>query len=38
MAFLDLLHISVADQQLYGFAGGQLRLRFPVSTARNGVG
>ena len=38
MAFLDLLHISIADQQLYGFAGGQLRLRFPVSTARNGVG
>jgi len=38
MAFLDLLHISIADQQLYGFAGGQLSLRFPVSTARNGVG
>ncbi|AKN27588.1 L,D-transpeptidase [Stutzerimonas stutzeri] len=38
MTFLDLLHISIADQQLYGFAGGQLRLRFPVSTARNGVG
>ncbi|CAD2254920.1 hypothetical protein PSEUDT2_03519 [Stutzerimonas stutzeri] len=38
MAFLDLLHISIADQQLYGFAGGQPRLRFPVSTARNGVG
>ena len=38
MAFLDLLHISIADQQLYGFAEGQLRLRFPVSTARNGVG
>ncbi|WAE54382.1 L,D-transpeptidase [Stutzerimonas frequens] len=38
MAFLDLLHISIADQQLYGFADGQLRLRVPVSTARNGVG
>lgn len=38
MAFLDLLHISIADQQLYGFADGQLRLRFPVSTGRNGVG
>lgn len=38
MAFLDLLHISIADQQLYGFADGQLRLRFPVSTARNSVG
>ncbi|AHY43415.1 L,D-transpeptidase [Stutzerimonas decontaminans] len=38
MALLDFLHISIADQQLYGFAEGQLRLRFPVSTARNGVG
>ncbi|MDH2241328.1 L,D-transpeptidase [Pseudomonas sp. GD03909] len=38
MVSLDLLHISIADQQLYGFAGGRLRLRFPVSTGRNGVG
>jgi len=38
MAFLDFLHISIADQQLYGFAEGQLRLRFSVSTARNGAG
>jgi len=35
---LDHLHISIADQQLYGFAAGQLLVRMPVSTARNGVG
>ncbi|SDS48584.1 L,D-transpeptidase [Pseudomonas oryzae] len=35
---LDLLHISIADQCLYGFAAGVLRLRLPVSTARNGPG
>jgi lipoprotein-anchoring transpeptidase ErfK/SrfK len=38
MTSLDFLHISIADQQLYGFAVGRLRLRFPVSTARNGAG
>ncbi|EMD98984.1 L,D-transpeptidase family protein [Pseudomonas stutzeri] len=38
MASLDLLHISIADQQLYGFARGRLCLRLPVSTARNGAG
>lgn len=35
---LDLLHISIADQYLYGFADGQLLLRLPVSTALNGAG
>ncbi|HSC82838.1 MAG TPA: L,D-transpeptidase [Pseudomonas sp.] len=35
---LDFLHISVADQCLYGFADGQLQLRMAVSTALNGVG
>jgi len=35
---LDLLHISIADQCLYGFAAGELCLRLPVSTARNGPG
>ncbi|MBQ1558313.1 MAG: L,D-transpeptidase [Pseudomonas sp.] len=38
MAELDLLHISIADQALYGFTGGQLKLRLPVSTALNGPG
>ncbi|MDH4872606.1 L,D-transpeptidase [Pseudomonas sp. BN515] len=38
MQNLDLLHISIADQQLYGFAKGQLVLRMPVSTALNGAG
>ncbi|MEG0968605.1 MAG: L,D-transpeptidase [Pseudomonas sp.] len=38
MASLDFLHISLADQCLYGFARGQLRLRLAVSTARNGAG
>ena len=35
---LDLLHISIADQRLYGFADGQLVVRLPVSTALNGPG
>ncbi|MCQ4347901.1 L,D-transpeptidase [Pseudomonas stutzeri] len=35
---LDLLHISIADQCLYGFAAGRLCLRLPVSTAFNGPG
>ena len=38
MANLDLLHISLADQCLYGFANGQLQLRLSVSTALNGAG
>jgi len=38
MASLDFLHISLADQRLYGFAQGQLRLRLEISTARNGAG
>ncbi len=38
MTILDSLHISIADQQLYGFAAGHLVLRLPVSTALNGVG
>jgi len=38
MSDLDLLHISIADQMLYGFTAGRLRLRLPVSTALNGVG
>jgi lipoprotein-anchoring transpeptidase ErfK/SrfK len=38
MPNLDLIHISIADQQLYGFADGQLQLRMPVSTALNGPG
>jgi lipoprotein-anchoring transpeptidase ErfK/SrfK len=38
MPALDLLHISLADQRLYGFAGGVLRLRLPVSTALHGAG
>jgi len=33
MPDLDLLHISLADQCLYGFARDQLRVRLPVSTA-----
>ena len=35
---LDLLHISLADQTLYGFADGRLLVRLPVSTALNGPG
>jgi lipoprotein-anchoring transpeptidase ErfK/SrfK len=38
MTILDSLHISIADQQLYGFTAGQLVLRLPVSTALNGAG
>ncbi|CAK9888395.1 MULTISPECIES: L,D-transpeptidase [Pseudomonas] len=38
MASLDFLHISLADQRLYGFTQGQLRLRLEISTARNGAG
>ncbi|MHC6224871.1 L,D-transpeptidase family protein [Pseudomonas sp. X10] len=38
MPDLDFLHISLADQCLYGFARGQLCLRLAVSTARNGAG
>jgi lipoprotein-anchoring transpeptidase ErfK/SrfK len=38
MRDLDLLHISLTDQCLYGFADGQLALRLPVSTALNGPG
>jgi lipoprotein-anchoring transpeptidase ErfK/SrfK len=38
MRTLDLLHISLADQRLYGFADGQLLLRLLVSTAANGAG
>lgn len=38
MSTLDFLHISLADQCLYGFAKGQLLLRFPVSTALHGAG
>ncbi|MBB1520774.1 L,D-transpeptidase [Aquipseudomonas guryensis] len=35
---LDFLHISIADQCLYGFADGHLVLRLSVSTALNGAG
>lgn len=38
MRQLDLLYISLADQQLYGFSAGQLLIRLPVSTALNGPG
>jgi len=38
MTILDSLHISIADQLLYGFAAGRLVLRLPVSTALNGAG
>jgi len=38
MRDLDLLHISLADQCLYGFSDGQLKLRLPVSTALKGAG
>lgn len=38
MATLDLLHISIADQCLYGFANGKLVVRLPVSTGLNGAG
>ena len=35
---LDSLHVSLADQVLYGFSDGQLTLRLAVSTAINGPG
>ncbi|MFK0312584.1 L,D-transpeptidase family protein [Pseudomonas sp. NPDC090233] len=38
MPDLDFLHISLADQRLYGFAHGRLCLRLDVSTARKGAG
>lgn len=38
MPDLDLLHISLSDQCLYGFSAGQLKLRLPVSTALKGAG
>lgn len=38
MSDLDLLHISIADQALYGFRAGRLVLSVPVSTALNGAG
>lgn len=38
MPDLDLLHISIADQTLYGFRSDRLLVRLPVSTALNGVG
>jgi lipoprotein-anchoring transpeptidase ErfK/SrfK len=38
MVALDFLHISLADQCLYGFANGQLLLRLSISTALNGAG
>jgi len=38
MPDLDLLHISIADQALYGFHAGRLLVRLPVSTALNGAG
>lgn len=38
MLDLDFLHISLADQCLYGFSHGALHLRLPISSARNGAG
>ncbi|MCY1337410.1 L,D-transpeptidase catalytic domain [compost metagenome] len=38
MDTLDFLHISLADQMLYGFSGERLVLRMSVSTAANGAG
>lgn len=38
MDTFDLLHISLADQALYAFRAGALKLRLPVSTAANGPG
>lgn len=38
MLDLDLLHISIADQMLYGLQAGRLCVRVPVSTALNGAG
>lgn len=36
--WLDQVHISLADQRLYGFSHHRLRIRLPVSTALNGAG
>ncbi len=38
MRALDFLHISLADQCLYGFSTGELVVRLAVSTALNGPG
>lgn len=38
MSDLDSIHVSIADQMLYGFSRGVLLVRLPVSTARNGAG
>lgn len=38
MADLDLLHVSLADQMLYGFAAGRLVLRLQISSAAKGAG
>ncbi|MFC3606510.1 L,D-transpeptidase family protein [Stutzerimonas tarimensis] len=38
MTPLDFIHVSLADQQLYGFVADELRLRMPVSSAANGAG
>ena len=35
---LDLIHISIEQQLLTGFAAGQQRCRFSISTAKNGAG
>lgn len=38
MPTINFLHISLADQVLYGFADDALVVRLPVSTALNGPG
>ncbi|MBF8756442.1 L,D-transpeptidase [Pseudomonas guariconensis] len=38
MPDLDFLHISLADQRLYGFTRGALCVRLDISTACNGAG
>ncbi|MAB99080.1 MAG: hypothetical protein CMK71_13610 [Pseudomonadaceae bacterium] len=38
MSTVNFLHISLADQTLYGFADDALVVRLPVSTALNGAG
>lgn len=35
---LDKLHISLAEQRLYGFQDGHLMINVPISTALNGAG
>ena len=35
---LDRIHISLSDQQLVGYAEGQVVCRYAVSTALNGAG